>query len=979
LRFGRRCNTFRGGISPIRRYIGKTYFGTLVGKDSDFTTVACFEGDKMNNRTQYGQRRRVRDTARRHAAISSLVLASAVCAPLVHAGDIAGVVRDPELGRFVVGASVIVAHENRRASTNRFGRYLLRDLPQGEYTISVSAGGFQPQTLSVEVPETGQVTLNIDLGTAYDDIEEIVVTSARMSQLLSLQRKRSATNIIDAVSADTVGKLPDFNAAEAIQRLPGLSVELDQGEGRYPIIRGIDSNLNNVTIDGNPVGAPEGEGRRVALDVVPSDLISVVEVVKAITPDLDGNAVGGNINIVTRSAFDSPDPFAYVSGRMGYNEKSGNIPYGASAVWGSTLGASDNFGLVLAASYYTRHYETDLVEGLDWAEFAPGAFAPANIALYDYDIERERIGFNANLEYQPNDNALWYVRSIFNEFTDHEQRDQLNLDAARGDQTALSDTVVQNSEGRATREYRQNDQTQRLINVSTGADFTRDNLEWGLSYTFSHAEEITPRRIDWEYRSAADAFPNTIDVSSLFFDLDGGTAIHDAANYDFRRVRSRTDDIEEDIHSLKADLRIDMDFGDNPGYLQFGVKYSTRDKYRDRTNENFVAGQDFTLADTGLFSSGPDDFHQGRYTLGPVMDFEAHQALLEDSPGLFEADPESSALDSILTDYDITEDMTAGYGLASVDIGNLTILGGARVEYTEADYNAFFASLPAADPLNPATPIAGSTDYLDVLPSIHLTYRPTDNIVVRGAWTNTIGRPNFQDVAPTLEVEDNEGSAGNAELEPFESMGLDLSFEYYFEPAGIASIGLFYKDIRNPIFTRRTEDVIFDGIPLEVLSQPENADGGELFGLELNLEQQFVGLPKPFDGLGASVNLTFVDSEVDVFGREADKLPFFRQPDTIGNVALFYALGQFEARIAATHRDAYLQAIGGDVTEDVYFGKRTQVDVKVTYDATENLTLFGEVQNINDASRREYQAISSRLFADELYSWTALFGASYAF
>src|SRR5690606_11917156 len=153
--------------------------------------------------------------------------------------------------------------------------------------------------------------------------------------------------------------------------------------------------------------------------------------------------------------------------------------------------------------------------------------------------------------------------------------------------------------------------------------------------------------------------------------------------------------------------------------------------------------------------------------------------------------------------------------------------------------------------------------------------------------------------------------------------------------------------------------------------QPENADSGKLLGLELILEQQFVRLPHPFDGLGASVNLTFVDSEVTVFGREDDELPFFRQPDKIGNVAVFYAIGPFEARVAATYRDDYLQSIGEDVTEDVYFGSRTQVDLKLSWHVTDNLNVFGELQNLNDASRREYQAVESRMFADEIYSWTA--------
>jgi TonB-dependent receptor len=474
-----------------------------------------------------------------------------VCTPQISvAGDIVGVVNDPTLQRFVDKATVTIEGTSRRAVTDRWGRYSFRGLPAGDYTVRASAGGYETSVGSVNVPETGEVALNLTLTSEY--LEEIIVTGTRVSQLLALQRKRAAENILDAVSADTVGKLPDFNAAEAIQRLPGLSVELDQGEGRYPIIRGIDSNLNNVTIDGNLVGAPEGSGRRVALDVVPSDLISVVEVVKAITPDLDGNAVGGNINIVTRSAFDTEEPFGVVSARAGHNDKSGRTPYGASATWGSTLGPNEQWGLMLAGSYYIKRYDSDLAEGLDWVEFSEGNFAPENLRLFDYDIERERIGFNANLEYRPNDSTLWYLRSIFNEFTDIEERDQLDFDAARGDQTVISDTQVANEDGRASREYRQNNQTQQLNNISLGGEFNFDNITWGWSYTFSHAEEITPKRIDWEYRSSGGAFPNTVDVSNFFWEFDAGPAINDPANYPFRRVRRRTDAIEEDINSIKT-------------------------------------------------------------------------------------------------------------------------------------------------------------------------------------------------------------------------------------------------------------------------------------------------------------------------------------------------------------------------------------------------------------------------------------------
>ena len=927
-----------------------------------------------------------KEIRRGYSVVSMTVLNLAIIASLCvmvtrvsYAGDIAGVVNDPALQRFVDNATVTVDGTSRRAVTDRWGRYSLRGLPAGEYTLRASIGGYEDGVGSVTVPESGEVTLDLSVTSQY--LDEVVVVGTRVSQLLALQRKRAADNILDAVSADTVGKLPDFNAAEAIMRLPGLSVEIDQGEGRYPIVRGIDSNLNNVTIDGNLVGAPEGSGRRVALDVVPSDLISVVEVVKAITPDLDGNAVGGNINIVTRSAFDSEEPFGVVSARMGYNEKSGRNPYGASATWGSTLGPDDKWGIVLAGSYYNKRYDSDLAEGQDWEEFSSGNFAPGNQRLFAYDIERERIGFNANLEYRANDRSLWYLRSIFNEFTDIEGRHQLDFDAARGDQTVLSDTQVANEDGRASREYRQNNQTQQLNNISLGGEFNFDALTWGLSYTFSHAEEITPFRVDWEYRSSGGAFPNTVDVSNFFWQFDAGPAINDADNYPFRRVRRRSDAIEEDINSFKTDLKIERNFGAHSGFLKFGLKYAERDKFQDRENMNYEDAVDFTLGDFGLFSAGPSNISGGGYNLGPILDFRGHEDLFVSMPELFELAGDSSAENSIASDYNIVEELVAGYGMISVDFGSTTVVAGVRVEQTNADYDAYLINFddPDFDELNPGTLVSDKNDYTDVLPSIHVTFRPKEDIVIRAAWTNTIGRPNFEDVVPVFEVEDDSGSSGNVNLKPFESMGLDFSFEKYLQPSGIVSIGAFYKDIDNPIYTERTPNVTFRGIDLLSLSQPQNAKSGKLLGLELNWEQQFVNLPAPWDGLGASVNLTFVDSEVTVFGRESDDLTFFRQPDTIANAALYYSFGRFEARLAATYRDAYLEGIGGDKNEDVYFGDHTQMDFKLSFEASDNLSIFGEVQNINDESRREYQGRSSRLFADEIYSWTALVGATYAF
>jgi len=816
---------------------------------------------------------------------------------------------------------------------------------------------------------------------AVNNTDEIIVTGTRASQLRALERKRNATSIADVVSSDLVGKLPDFNAAEAIQRLPGLSVEVDQGEGRYAVVRGIDSNLNNVTIDGNIVAAPEADGRRVSLDVIPSDLVSAIEVVKAITPDMEGNAVGGSINVVSHSAFDRPEDFLFATVQAGYNEKSGNVPYGGSVVYGSRFGENEDFGLVAAASYFKRRFETNLVEGIDWVDVDDtGVFAPENVRLFRYDIERERWGLNLNLDYRPNDNQKFYLKTFFNEFTDNESRDQFDLDAQRGDLTVNSPSSVSFNEGRATREFRQNNQTQQLLNISPGFEIDFGSIEWSGSYVFAHAEEVTPLRNDWEYLSGSN-IANTIDNAGEdnFFTLNTSSEAKDLSNFDFRRLYRRTEDIGEDIHSVRTDLSFGTVVSDTEVVFTAGLKYTDRDKTRDVERPRYTATNGFNLAENNFALPDPGDLFDGRYSLGPVLDFSANEAFFEANPSEFELDEEYEIERAFNADYSAKEEILAGYIMASADIGNLNVLGGVRVEQTDSEYAAFSVRDADGDgdlELSDVAPTFGEQSYTNWMPSLHLKYRAMDDVLLRAAWTNTIGRPNYASVVPIFEEEDLEAEAGNPNLIPFESMGLDFSAEYYFQDSGILSLGVFYKDIQNPIFTRTANDVTFNGVLLDELAQPENADSGDIMGFEVNWQQDFDFLPAPLDGLGGSANFTYVDSSVDVIGRENDDLSFIRQSDYLYNLTVYYISGPFEARVAATFRDDYLDSIGGNDKEDIYFDARTQWDFKTSYNVSDNFTVFGQVQNISDASRREYQGISSRLAADESYSWTTLFGVS---
>lgn len=805
---------------------------------------------------------------------------------------------------------------------------------------------------------------------------EIVVTGSRASRQQALERKREAPTIIDAVSSDNVGKLPDYNPAEAIQRLPGVSTQLDQGEPRYAVIRGVDPNLNNVTVDGNLVGAPEAEGRRVSLDTIPSDLVAAIEVVKAVTPDMDANAVGGNINIVTPSAFDRSDAFVFASARGSYNKKADRLGFGGSATVGTRFGANDDFGVVFAGSYNRRRFETDLYEALPWTEKAPGLFAPTSIRLFDYDIMRERIGGVLNFEWRPSSDMQFYLRNIYTEFTDKEGRDQADFEIARGTQTVLSPTRIAYSRGRSTREFRRNEQTQRIYNISPGGEIRFGNLLWAFNFTHGRAEEVTPVRDDIEFRSL-DNLANTIDLSGprvTFAALD--PRFEDAANFPFRRARFRQEDIVEKLNAVRTDLTFDLT---DTSYLKVGARLVARDKLRDNRRRELLPTRSVTLASTGLALPPPDDFFGGAYVFGPRVNYPATLALIEADPSLFRPNPEFALINEFNLDYTIDEKIYAGYAMGSVELGALNILGGVRIERTDARYSAFAVFDADNDGVvepSDIAPLTGRNRYTDVLPGLHLKYAPDPDWLVRAAWTNTIGRPNYDQAVPTFSESNDVGVAGNPDLKPFRSMALDLSAEFYPDRDSILAAALFYKRIKNPIFGRTTFDVTFNGIPLEELSRPENADKGWLLGVEVNAQYRFSMLPAPLDGLGVSLNGTYVESRVDVFGREDESIPFFRQSKWIANGALFCERGPFEARVAFSYRSPYLESIGTDADEDVYFDRRIQWDAKASYRMTEAVEVFGSVSNFTTTSRREYQGIRARRFAEELYGPTFNFGVS---
>jgi TonB-dependent receptor len=916
------------------------------------------------------------------------------------AGEVTGRVTDSSTGRPLPNATVRIEPLGRTVTADRGGEFRVVDVPAGTYEVAVSSVGFRDATQSLTVPATGAAAHTFAL--LGSGVEEITVTGFRLALATALQDKKSSATIKDSITADDAGKLPDQNAAEALQRLPGVSTTTDQGEGRYVTVRGIDPGLNSVTLDNQILGTPEPNDRRIALDTVPANLLAKLEVVKSVTPDMDGNAIGGSINIVTPSAFDEEDGhFANASLEYGYYDLNGENPFGGALAWGQTFG-EDRWGVVLSGSYSEREYASHNLQGGDPWEEEGDFFIPDELVLRDYVIERKRSGVVANFEFRPSDATKLYFRNLYNRFEDIELQPETIYDYRNGDlidQTATTGTFT---EGEGSRELQSRREIQSIQSSTLGGEFELgDRWTLGASYTLGKSEQDTPWDFGWVFEYDG-ALPMSYDTSNTFFDVTAGPEFQDAEGFEFEEHFRAKQMVEEDLDIAQVDLQRDLSFGGRNGFVKVGAKLLDREKTSDQqatVYDGFDSDDDFLLAQ--VMRSGDRDFYCSErcYEFGPQVNFDAAQRFFRDNESAFEVNSEDTVAEEYGVDYVINEKISAGYVMLQVDLTpTMTVTGGVRMEKTDADYQGYDLEFVDGE-IDPVPPkVRGSKDYTNWLPGVQMRWAPQQDLLVRAAWTNTIGRAAYEQLVPfrNFEIEEVdpadcpnapdpcfEGAleTGNSDLEPIESMNWDAAVEWYL-PAGVLAAGIFYKDIENPVFTRFQvlEEEEFEGrfySELEVL-RPENAESGEILGVELNYQQSFTGLPAPFDGLGISIGYTYSDSSADVFDR-GDEIPFFLQSEHIGNLALFYERSGVGLRLGYSYRSEYLDTLGEGPDEDLYIDDHGQLDFKASYDFNDMFTAYLQMQNLTDEPLRYTSGRGRRLAENEIYSWNAMAGVQVKF
>lgn len=801
------------------------------------------------------------------------------------------------------------------------------------------------------------------------NVEELVVTGQRLSQQRAIDTKRNATGVVDAISADELGRLADKNVAENLERLPGVGLFYDQGEGRYVSIRGIDSSLANVTLNGVQLGNPDGLASepRVPLDVVGGQLLSRLEVVKVVTPDMDAQGIGGTVNLVTQSPFDfKQDVFARGSAQVGYQEAlQGSNPWQADATVGGIFGEG-RWGAMIGVNASSRKFRSNGFFPDDWRAVAGSARGglPTTIKYTNYTIERERIGVSGAIEFRPTDDDKFFLRGLYSKFTEDEHRQRFRADFGSNlaNVTFNPDGFTGVSRNVEVREdLREEEKEKSFSQIAMGGEHQRAGWTFDYDIAYGYDEVVEPNRL-WQFRSVTANTVVDFDMRPLLFTAEPRDL--PVSNLGFRQYQEQDENGNAMNWAGRANAKLDVDWGDG-GYIKFGVKVRDEDKKFDgRTDvwDRAGAGPNrFTLADFNL--RGPDEFvrfedrtYVLRYVIGPQIESFTDQNL---SGPRFVKNVGSSLTNNVLNDYGLNQRFYAGYGMFDVRFGMARVIGGVRVERTEVDVRGFTLVNGTT-----VTPKAVSNSYTDVLPNLQLRVEPRDDLVFRVAYSRTLGRPTFGQlkISGTLTATplangqfDGELSEGNVDLQPYVSDNLDATAEWYFAQGGLLSAGAFYKKIKNPIysFEQTFTGVTIDGRTFQRLeyTQPRNADDGEIAGIELTYQHQFVFLPGLWSGFGVAANATFVDAHVNTFDRRAD---FRQQANLIYGGQLFYQKGPFEAALSFHHTGKNLDSLGATAASDTYNDRYERLDLKASYAINERVEVFVEGQNLTDTKLRQY-------------------------
>lgn len=858
--------------------------------------------------------------------------------------------------------------------------------------------------LMLNIGVNSHVMARQDANTVEDkkeDTEVIVVSGIRSSLIKSKDIKMSANNVVDAITAEDIGKFPDQNVAESLQRITGVSIDRVGGEGQLITVRGMGPEFNSVLFNGRTLATTSG-GRSFSFDILASELISGAEVHKTQSAKLQEGAIGATVNVTSLNPFDVPGFQAIGSVKALYDDMTGTTKPQFSGLVSNTFD-DDKFGVLLSFSHSARESRSDQANTASYRKRVlpfgdlGTVYLPRNYDQIAQTEERDRTGGNLVLQYKPNDDITVSADALYSKYNLKYRQDILahwftpeNVSDITVDEnnTVTKLTVI---DGASDTLVRQSDESNELkafgfnvdwdVNDSLNivADISRSDAESDPKKGYSDTVAGRPGAYTYD-RTSGDLVP------TMVFEPFKSDDILYAGWANLQGTK-----ITDEVLEAKVDAKYTLDAGPLVE-IAFGALYSDRTLgktwaetayplpwiFGDNSNRIVLPPSLFTPYDSDGFLSGgsgnpaqtwptfnSDELFSFLLTdevLNQLDDPQSIRDLISENDGYSIVDSPSAykvneELKAIYTDLHFEGELGAmpwavTTGLRYVETTSTS--KGKQVELLELMISNDDPTEVIALKSEDYRQVEVGRTYRDLLPSLNSKIEITEELIARFAYSKSITRPELDEMSPLSsysggKIDDLSGSGSNPLLNPFESKNVDLSLEWYYDEGSYAAIAAFKKDVDGYVGSSEfTETVVVpSGTYQYNMYRPANQDSTTIDGYEIAVQHMFTRLPAPFDGLGVIANMTLVDSEstADAAGQ---KLPLIGLGDS-QNLILFYEKDALQFRVAYNNRDRFMQNKPVEGRTDAhYVDDYHQIDVSASYDVNESITLVFEGINVTN-------------------------------
>ena len=955
-------------------------------------------------------------------------------------GFISGSVVDNS-GAVLSGALVELLPIELVSVTNGQGVFTLPEVPAGKYTVAVSYVGFRPKRQEIEI-SSGQI-LNLELKLdVTSNTEEIIVTSERPhGEAEAINQTRTADNILQVLPAEVITSPPNANVADAIGRLPSVSLYRVEGEGVYIQVRGTEPRLTNVTVDGITIPSPEPTVRQVRLDVLPSDLVEAVELNKTLSANQDADGIGGSVNLRTKEAGEQPTLNFFGNG--GYtNIENGRASYGAGGTVGKRFGATKRLGLLGNVAYdYNGRGIDNIQPSLDPRSTFAQPFYD-NDTVREYRYYRHRYGFAGSADYRLTDNASVYARGLYSDFKDWGDKWYYSpVSTAISSNGALpSLTAASPSPKFYTSSKRPNASVGAII--LGGREAAANSLiTWELSAARSYEVDSAgnPKAdFSWigpsvfcNYSPSAQTNLNR----PTFGTCDGpNSPLQNSANWIFKDITTSTGSSAQLNLTAATSYARNYNAASHFGTFEVGFKFSNGHKNQDATETVYDGWSTKAGSSTPTMAQLQGDFTStnfydnsyfgGHY--GPVSDFNLVQAYtLKNFSGF--VDGAKTAAATYPNIFHTIERITSGYAMNTIAFGKLRMQTGLRFEATQMDTFGYNVTLyPAGSSICGGSTntgcgvpagVANNPSYLDVLPSVQLRYALTPNSALRAVAARGISRPDAYQLVPYV-TEDSTASPiavaiGNPSLKPEHANNYDLLYENYLNPLGMIQAGVFFKQLNSPqllttipgglslsnfpsgYFTPALQSVI-QQYPGDAITQYINGQNAWLYGFEVSFQQHLSYLPGMLRGLGISANYSYTKSREKGLPLRPDHPTLIDQSPNNFNISPTYDTKRLSVRAGLAYNGASLFSYnwvsptlvkGADPSGlgaygpsgDVYTLPHFQADAQASYRVFRGWSAVVSGLNLNNEVFGYYTGSTQFVNQREYYKPTITGGLRYSF